>query len=245
MKKLLLFVAAALLAVSASAQIQVNVTVPANTPACFFYGEMSGNAFAPMTKVSDTQYTITFPEATTIGWGYKFVWENGNWNTCNSDPAGDIQIEPVGGIIDVTINAWQTEPGTEYHYLSYTAWQFKYAGNGWTWEDLTSAGNNKWTATIDFTGFTGANIGSDDNPIKKDWFSSEEITIDPALVDGDAAIFTMTVVSDEEVTISVSKTTDDPTLEVDAKSGNQTIYNTELNMYQIIDANGAVLYQFR
>lgn len=238
MKKLLLFVAAALLAVSASAQIQVNVTVPANTPACFFYGEMSGNTFAPMTKVTDTQYTISFPDATTIGWGYKFLWESGNWATNNSDPAGDIKEEPVGGIINVTINAWQTEPGTKYEYLSYTAWQFKYAGNGWNWEDLTSAGDNKWTATIDYTGFTGANIASDDNPIKKDWFPAGDITIDPALVDGDEAIFTMTVVSDEEVAISVSKATAADEVGADSAVKNQKIIDAVTGERYILKANG-------
>lgn len=239
MKKLLLFVAAALLAVSASAQIQVNVTVPANTPACFFYGEMSGNAFVAMTKVSDTQYTISFPDATTIGWGYKFVWENGNWSTCNSDPAGDIKDEPVGGIINVTVNAWQTEPGAKYEYLSYTAWQFKYAGNGWTFEDLVSAGNNKWTATIDYTEFTGANIASDGNPIKKDWFPSSDITIDPALSEGDEAIFTLTVVDNETVSLSVfSKTTPADEVAAEAAAGVQKIIDAVTGERYILKANG-------
>lgn len=90
--------------------VTVNVTVPEGTPACYFYGAMSDNQFVEMTKVDDTHYTTTFATATEIGWGYKFVWESGNWDTENSDPNGDIKVEPTDGVINVEVKAWKTAP---------------------------------------------------------------------------------------------------------------------------------------
>lgn len=88
--------------------IVVNVTVPANTPACYFYGDMSSNSFVQMTKVDDTHYTKEFPEATSIGWGYLFVWDPNDWDTKNIE--GDFTTEPVNGVIDVTVSAWTKNP---------------------------------------------------------------------------------------------------------------------------------------
>ncbi len=193
--------------------IIVNVTVPDGTPACFFYGEMSGNTFVEMDKVDDTHYTTTFANATSIGWGYKFVWENGNWNTCNADPEGDIKVEPVEGVINVEVKAWATAPGTEYKYTTYTEWQVKY-GPAWEWVSMIKQEGGTFTVEAVW-GNTGINIASGENPIKQDWYPLDDAALSVAkdVAEGDNVVITLTVVDDETVALNVSKG-EDPQPEV-------------------------------
>ncbi|MBQ0154450.1 MAG: hypothetical protein KBS70_06665, partial [Bacteroidales bacterium] len=186
--------------------ITVNVTVPVGTPACYFYGEMSGNLFAEMTKLDDTHYTITFPHATSIGWGYLFVWENGNWNTKNADPEGDITVEPVEGVIDIEIKAWVTNPGTEYKYTTYTEWQVKF-GPAWEWVDMTKQEEGVFAVNAVWGTTTGMNIASGENPIKQDWYplGDAALTVEEDVAEGDNVVITLTVVDDETVALNVAK----------------------------------------
>ncbi len=237
MKKFLLFFAALTLSVGlwGAEGITVNVTVPSGTPACYFYGEMSGNQFAEMTKVDETHYTINFPDATSIGWGYRFVWESGNWSTGNGDPSGDIKVEPIGGVINVEIKAWLSSPGTMCKYTEYENWQIKY-GNKWEWTaNMTKVEEGLFMLEILWEG-TGINVKSDDNPIKKDWYDLK----DPDVVIGEEVIAPVTVdvylrvIDDEHLRLGIGvdpgtdPTSIDPTLLNENANVNKFIHNGQL-----------------
>ncbi len=64
MKKLLLSLFVFAYALT-NAQITYTVNVPAGTNACYIAGDMNSWSQQEMTKVNDTQYTITIPSATT------------------------------------------------------------------------------------------------------------------------------------------------------------------------------------
>lgn len=92
--------------------ITVNVETPDDkvTPQCYFNGEMSGDKWVLMKKVDDSHFTVNFPDATEIGWGYQFSW-NASFDDANAAPNGDIKIEPdEKGVIDVKVHAWKTTP---------------------------------------------------------------------------------------------------------------------------------------
>ncbi len=188
---------------SVTAGITVNVTVPQGTPACYFYGEMSGDQFVEMTKLDDTHFTIDFPNATSIGWGYKFVWENGNWATANSDPEGDISVEPDNGEINIEIKAWGTVPApAECKYTEYENWQIKF-GPDWTWSDnMTKVEDGLFKMEIEWDG-TGFNIKSDENPIKKDWFPVEELVIGEEVIAPVIVDVYLKVIDDEHIRIGI------------------------------------------
>ena len=78
MKKLLLFSTLLMLASWAHAQgVTYTVTVPLGTNACYIAGGMNGWSHQEMTKVTDTQYTITIAGATTAH-TYKYC-SGPNW----------------------------------------------------------------------------------------------------------------------------------------------------------------------
>jgi len=90
--------------------VTVNVQVPAGTPTCYFYGNLSGNKFVEMTPNGENLYTITFSDKSVadLGWGYKFVWDNNNWNT-------QVSPETTYTVTDgslIVIPGWQTNPTT-------------------------------------------------------------------------------------------------------------------------------------
>jgi hypothetical protein len=78
MKKLLLFSTILMLASWANAQgVTYTVTVPSGTNACYIAGEMNNWSQQEMTKVTDTQYTLTIAGATTA---HKYKYCSGpNW----------------------------------------------------------------------------------------------------------------------------------------------------------------------
>ena len=85
MKKVLLFLSA-IVALSASA-LTYNVTVPAETKACYIAGEMNGWSQTEMTKVDATHYTIDIEGATTSQ-KYKYCSGPG-WNYVEKSESGD------------------------------------------------------------------------------------------------------------------------------------------------------------
>ncbi len=207
MKKLLLLAVSMLLTSSLFAQITVNATVPAGTPSCYFYGEMSGNSFVAMTPAGTNKFTITFPSATSIGWGYKFSW-SGEWAAENLLPAGDIKEEPVDGVINITIEEWKTSPSVTYEYTTYTNWQLK--GNWedapWEWKTLTMVSEGVFSISdVSYADeISGFNLLSDDGPVKKDWYPLSDISVDDNVEPGKSMTVTLTVLSDDAVSIKVT-----------------------------------------
>ncbi len=225
--------------------ITVNVTVPDGTPACYFYGEMSGNNFAAMTKVDDTHYTVNFAEATSIGWGYLFCWESGNFSTKNT--GGDFTDEPVDGVINVEVVGWETEPGTEYKYTTYTDWKVKSDWNGdWDtaeWLTLTNVSDGVFEGEAAWGTGPGVNLGSESGPVKKDWYPAGDpaLTIEEGLAVGQAVKITLTVVDDENVTINVADanpTSADEAVEDAIYANNGTVYcNAPFEIYNLVGQN--------
>ncbi len=225
--------------------ITVNVTVPANTPACFFYGEMSGNTFVEMTKVDDTHYTTKFADKESIGWGYLFCWESGNFSTKNT--GGDFTDEPVDGVINVEVVGWETEPGTEYKYTTYTDWQVRTDWNGsWdpeTWLTLTPNVDGTFSGLGEWGTGEGVNLASNDGPVKKNWYAANDpdITIEPGLEVGTQVRFTLTVISDDNVNILVENanpTSADEAVEDSIYATNGTVFcSTPFEVYNLVGQN--------
>lgn len=92
--------------------ITVNVETPDDkvTPQCYFNGAMSDNKWVLMKRVDESHFTVNFPDATEIGWGYQFSW-NASFDDANAAPNGNITVEPdENGVIDVKVHAWKTTP---------------------------------------------------------------------------------------------------------------------------------------
>ncbi|MCQ2336139.1 MAG: hypothetical protein MJ010_03035 [Paludibacteraceae bacterium] len=91
--------------------ITVNVETPDDkvTPQCYFNGAMSGNKWVLMKKVDSKHFTLHFPDAAEIGWGYQFSW-NASFDDANAAPNGNITDEPLDGVIDVKVHSWKTTP---------------------------------------------------------------------------------------------------------------------------------------
>jgi hypothetical protein len=225
--------------------ITVNVTVPEGTPACFFYGDMSGNTFVEMTKVDDTHYTTKFEDKESIGWGYLFCWESGNFSTKNT--GGDFTDEPVDGVINVEVVGWETEPGTEYKYTTYTDWKVKSDWNGdWDtaeWLTLTNVSDGVFEGEAAWGTGPGVNLGSESGPVKKDWYPAGDpaLTIEEGLAVGQAVKITLTVVDDENVTINVADanpTSADEAVEDAIYANNGTVYcNAPFEIYNLVGQN--------
>ena len=225
--------------------ITVNVTVPDGTPACFFYGDMSGNTFVEMTKVDDTHYTTKFEDKESIGWGYLFCWESGNFSTQNT--GGNFKDEPVDGVINVEVVGWVTEPGTEYKYTTYTDWKVKSDWNGdWDtaeWLTLTNVSDGVFEGEAAWGTGPGVNLGSESGPVKKDWYPAGDpaLTIEEGLAVGQAVKITLTVVDDENVTINVADanpTSADEAVEDAIYANNGTVYcNAPFEIYNLVGQN--------
>ncbi len=225
--------------------ITVNVTVPDGTPACFFYGDMSGNTFVEMTKVDATHYTTKFADKESIGWGYLFCWESGNFSTKNT--GGDFTDEPVDGVINVEVVGWETEPGTEYKYTTYTDWKVKSDWNGdWDtadWLTLTNVSDGVFEGEAAWGTGPGVNLGSESGPVKKDWYPAGDpaLTIEEGLAVGQAVKITLTVVDDENVTINVADanpTSADEAVEDAIYANNGTVYcNAPFEIYNLVGQN--------
>lgn len=110
MKKILLSLVAmfAAVAVASAVKVTVNVTVPAGTPTCYFYGFISGNQFVQMTSTGTNTFSWTSADvnvADVNNWGYKFAWSN-NWDT-------QVNPEKTYKVYDGTMNVvdgWKTSP---------------------------------------------------------------------------------------------------------------------------------------
>ena len=92
----------------------------------------------------------------------------------------------------------------EYKYTEYENWQLKHEGSEWQWtENLVKVEEGLFKlADANWTG-SGFNVGSDANPIKKDWFALEELTIGEEVIAPTFVDVYLKVVDDETVAIGV------------------------------------------
>ena len=223
--------------------VTVNVEVPEGTPSCFFYGAFSGNSFVEMTKVDGTHYTINFPDKSPsdLDWGYKFCWKSNNWET-QAEPETTYDI--TDGSMCVVLG-WKTQPGTEYHYTTYTHWEIMtdWDGGDWTWQSLEKESDGVFSAVAPWGTGTGVNVGSDGNPIKKNWYPAGDpaLTIQDGLNAGQAVKVTLTVIDDETVKIDVvdaNPTSADEAVEDAIYANNGTVYcNAPFEIYNLVGQN--------
>ena len=119
----------------------------------------------------------------------------------------------------------------EYKYTEYVNWQLKHEGSGWEWTDnLVKVGEGLFKlADADWTG-SGFNVGSDENPIKKDWFAPEELILGEEVIAPVIVDVYLKVIDDETVAIGlgVEPTTALPTLFDDGVKDNKFLRNGQL-----------------
>lgn len=92
----------------------------------------------------------------------------------------------------------------EYKYTEYENWQLKHEGSEWQWtENLEKVGEGLFKlADANWTG-SGFNVGSDENPIKKDWFAPEDLVIGEEVIAPVIVDVYLKVIDDETVAIGV------------------------------------------
>lgn len=100
----------------------------------------------------------------------------------------------------------------EYKYTEYVNWQLKHEGSGWEWtENLEKVEEGLFKlADADWTG-SGFNVGSDENPIKKDWFAPEDLTVGEEVIAPITVDVYLKVIDDETVAIGVGVIPEEPT----------------------------------
>ena len=93
-------------------------------------------------------------------------------------------------------------PASQYHYTSYANWQIKY-GNTWEWTDnLETVEEGLYKIEIYWEG-TGINVKSDNNPILKDWFAPEELTMGEEVIAPVNVDVYLRVIDDETLMIGI------------------------------------------
>ena len=100
----------------------------------------------------------------------------------------------------------------EYKYTEYENWQLKHEGSSWEWtENLEKVEDGLFKlAEADWTG-SGFNVGSDENPIKKDWFAPEELILGEEVIAPITIDVYLKVIDDETVAIGVGVIPEEPT----------------------------------
>ena len=150
-------------------ELAYNVTVPAGTKACYICGNMTGWKFTEMTKVNDTQYTITiegakkddeYKYASGSAWDYVEKDNNGNEIGNRTYVDGNDVVAKWASVFDpdaveqeLTYNV--TVPaGT---YACYIAMDSDPAKNGWEFTAMTK---------VDDTHYTFKHVGLKNKPYK-------------------------------------------------------------------------------
>lgn len=94
--------------------------------------------------------------------------------------------------------------GTEYKYTEYENWQLKHEGSEWTWtENLVKVEEGLFILTDAYWTGSGFNVGSDANPIKKDWFAPEELVLGEEVLAPVTVDVYLQVIDDETVKIGI------------------------------------------
>ena len=150
-------------------ELAYNVTVPAGTKACYICGNMTAWKFTEMTKVNDTQYTITiegakkddeYKYASGSAWDYVEKDNNGNEIGNRTYVDGNDVVAKWASVFDpdaveqeLTYNV--TVPaGT---YACYIAMDSDPAKNGWEFTAMTK---------VDDTHYTFKHVGLKNKPYK-------------------------------------------------------------------------------
>ncbi|MBQ0137231.1 MAG: hypothetical protein KBS40_04450 [Bacteroidales bacterium] len=115
----------------------------------------------------------------------------------------------LGATADTTFNysdkVWKAcAAPVEYKYTEYENWQLKHEGSGWEWtENLVKVEEGLFKlADANWTG-SGFNVGSDENPIKKDWFAPEELVLGEEVIAPTFVDVYLKVVDDETVVLGL------------------------------------------
>ena len=126
---------------------------------------------------------------------------SGDWSDIATYGAGQ-QTDPTG--TGTEVDPTGTGTTSQYKYTEYENWQIKY-GTAWDWSDnMTKVEDGLFKIEIRWEG-TGFNVGSDENPIKKDWYD----TTDPDVTIGEEVIAPVNVdvylkvIDDETLKIGV------------------------------------------
>ncbi|HRZ98894.1 MAG TPA: starch-binding protein [Paludibacter sp.] len=130
-KTLLLLSIGAFFSFNTIAQVTYSVTVPAGTNTCYISGDMNAWAFAEMTKIDDTHYTITIAGATTSqgykylsgpSWSYEERYANGSGRGNRTYAASDVVEKwlavyvPTAPKINITVKARTPWTLTNVHF---------------------------------------------------------------------------------------------------------------------------------
>lgn len=155
MKKLLLILIMAVVAISVSAAVTYSVTVPAGTNACYIAGAMNKWTPQAMTKVTATTYTITIETAKVSdtykycsgpGWGYVEVTATGGEVANRTYAANDVVAKWAlvydPGVLPVDVAYNVTVPtGTKACYIAGPM-------TNWTFTAMTKLTETTYTITI-------------------------------------------------------------------------------------------------
>ena len=100
----------------------------------------------------------------------------------------------------------------EYKYTEYVNWQLKHEGSEWQWtENLVKVEEGLFILTDAYWTGSGFNVGSDANPIKKDWFAPEELVLGEEVIAPVTVDVYLKVIDDETVAIGVGVIPEEPT----------------------------------
>ena len=117
---------------------------------------------------------------------------------------GTYQFTMPAANVTVTAEFEAAPPTSQYKYTEYENWQLKHEGSEWQWtenlvkveEGLFKLPDANWTGS-------GFNVASDANPIKKDWFAPEELTIGEEVIPPVTVDVYLRVIDDETLKIGV------------------------------------------
>ena len=133
-----------------------NVTVPAGTPACYIVGEFnSWGAFAPMNKVSETNYTITLDNVTK-SMKYKYTCGE-SWDDVEMQADGVTDVQDRSWNANDVVAAWKGRANTDPSTLVYNvtvpagtpACYIAGEMNGWSFTAMTKVDDTHYTITLD------------------------------------------------------------------------------------------------
>lgn len=163
-------------------------------------------------KIDEDFNDIWYAEIKDVEEGTEFKLRFGtdaNWAVQVQLDGKDLGNEKTGETTDIVLQFDGEGYGfaacaapVEYKYTEYENWQIKY-GNTWEWSDnMEKVEDGLFKLEVLWEG-TGFNVKSDENPIKKDWFAPEELTIGEEVIAPVTVDVYLKVVDDETVAIGV------------------------------------------
>lgn len=188
--------------------VTYNVTVPAETPACYIAGEMTGWSFTPMTKVDDTHYTITIEGAEKTN-KYKYTCDEG-WDYVEKKADGSDISDRTWTESDV-VEKWGAPAPTYDYYIAGTlagGWSAKQQGIEKDGELYKATFNNLAAGTYQFKITDGQFNTEEDKTHEHTTLAAEYEEV--SYVDGNIQIITEEAIN---LTVIFNATTDKITFE--------------------------------